>query len=46
MSNHVEWDGLRSQILTRLLRCEVRANSYPSSPSRPMFFEAILRPES
>ena len=40
MSSHVEWDGLRSQILTRLSRCEVPANSHPSPSSKPMFFAA------
>lgn len=37
MSSHAEWDGLRSQILTRFSRCEVRANNYPP-PLKPMFF--------
>ena len=38
MSSHAEWDGLRSQILTRLSRCEVRAANDPSPSSKPMFF--------
>jgi len=38
MSSHAEWDGLRSQILTRLSRCEVRAARDPAPPSKPMFF--------
>ena len=40
MSSRVEWDGLRSQILTRLSRCEVRAASDPTPSSKPMFFAA------
>ena len=39
MSSHAEWDGLRSQILTRLSRCEVRAARDPA----PLVKTDVLR---